>query len=41
MSGAVPIKVYKELNGLINSDYFKEELYKMGGVYGFINISNK
>lgn len=39
MSGAVPIKVYKDLTIAMRSESFKSELYRMGGVYGFIKIS--
>jgi hypothetical protein len=40
MSGAVPIKIYKNLTITMNTESFKYELYRMGGVYGFINVSN-
>lgn len=31
-----PLKIYPDLN---SHKEFKEDLYKVGGVYGFINIS--
>jgi len=37
-NGFIPIKVYEDLSQPKN---LKSELYRMGGVYGFINISNK
>ena len=34
-SALAPIKIYKDLT---NPDSFKEDLYKVGGVYGFVNF---
>lgn len=36
MSGLVPIKVYKDL---MKHEEFREELHRIGGVYGFINMA--
>ena len=38
MSGVIPIKVYKDLS---NPENLKYDLYRKGGVYGFINIKDK
>jgi group I intron endonuclease len=37
MSGAVPVKIFTDLS---KPESFKSELYRMGGVYGFINVSD-
>jgi len=36
--GFIPIKIYEDLS---QPENFKSELYRMGGVYGFINVSDK
>jgi group I intron endonuclease len=36
--GILPIKIYSDLS---QHEEFKTELYRMGGVYGFVNMSDK
>jgi hypothetical protein len=40
MNGVVPVKIFTDLS---RPESFKSELYRIGGVYGFINVkdSNK
>ncbi len=36
-SSLLPLKVYKDLN---NPEKFKDELHKLGGFYGLVNMSD-